>query len=519
MKTYMTVPISASTLSQADEQARSAVSRGAQMLELRTDYLEGLDVERSQTLIEQVRACVGVDVPLIVTCRDEREGGARPCADDLRTEVLVRAIQAGVAYVDVEFDNFRTSTVREPLLQALSTHEATRLILSAHDFERPFSNLAGLCRDMRLSCPTAIPKLAYMARHINECFAAFDLLHDEDEDLICLCMGQAGLISRILAPKLGSLVAFVSLDDAAATAPGQLTIEQALTQYRCAELNPDTELFGVIADPVGHSMSPALHNGCFADQEMNRLYLPLWVAGGQDELSQFLDNLCQRDWLHAQGFSVTIPHKQHSLDYVRQTQGGVEPLVQKIGATNTLIRNERGGFDAFNTDYCGAMNAIYTSLGTCAAQMKGVKTALIGAGGVARAIGAGLVDVGAEVTIYNRTVTKAETLAGELGCQWAGLDALEDLACSLLVNCTSIGMSPKTEATPVPAPYLQSDMTVFDTVYNPLETQLLQQARACGAKTIDGVSMFVGQAMAQFKMFTGVQGNATLMRSVVLGNL
>ena len=337
-------------------------------------------------------------------------------------------------------------------------------------------------------------------------------------------MGPAGVISRLLARKLGALVTFASLDETSGTAPGQVTLEQFKGLYRYDSVDAQTELFGVIADPVGHSMSPAIHNGAFAAMHMNRLYLPLLVQGGRDELFTFLDNVGQRPWLDFRGFSVTIPHKHNALDYVRRQYGFIELLADKIGATNTLIIERRatsdeGHFSAYNTDYAGAMEAIEDGMGITRCRFRDMPVAVVGAGGVSRAIVAGLTDAGADATVYNRTVERAKQLAADFGCRAAGLDALPNLNAKLIVNGTSIGMSPKIDASPVPAEVLKPDMAVFDTVYNPPETLLLQQAKAAGAKTIDGVTMFVNQAAAQFKFFTGQSPDTDLMRRLVLSNL
>ena len=149
----------------------------------------------------------------------------------------------------------------------------------------------------------------------------------------------------------------------------------------------------------------------------------------------------------------------------------------------------------------------------------GMPAAVIGAGGVARAIVAGLTDAGAKVTIYNRTVERAEKLAADFDCAFAGREALADLDAKLVINGTSIGMHPNVDRTPVPNEVLRADMAVFDTVYNPAETLLLKDAKEAGAQTIDGIAMFVNQAMAQFHLFTGQPGNPTLMRTVVLDSL
>ncbi len=561
--TYLAVPISAESLEVAGRQIRTALSAGAEMLELRTDYLLQLSGDVVKRVLAQAREASSGHVPIIVTCRDQREGGARPYPQELRLEVLLTAVEAGAEFVDCEYASFIRRGNAERLGTALSARPDCRLILSAHDFQGPFRDIRRLYHGVQEACPEAIPKLVYTAHHINECFDAFDLLHETGGQgglgRIVLCMGEPGLISRLVAKKLGGLVTFASLDAQAATAPGQLAIATFKGLYRYDTIDAETELFGVIADPVGHSMSPAIHNACFADQAMNRLYLPLLVQGGEPGFNLFLDHVLARPWLDLRGFSVTIPHKHSALKCVHAKGGFVEPLADKIGAANTLVleaawrgrpalasrghlglapsgqdtsvESKEQGQDAlatgaeahqlaaYNTDYAGALDAITAGMGIERRDLRDVPVAVVGAGGVARAIVAGLTDAGAKVTIYNRTVERAEELATEFGCQFAGLDRLSRMNAQLLVNCTSIGMRPKVEATPVPAEYLKPDMAVFDTVYNPPETLLLKQAKQKGARTIDGVAMFVNQAAAQFKLFTGQQANADLMRKVVMENL
>ena len=517
--TYLAVPISAPNAAQAREQAEQALAQGAEMLELRTDYLENLTPEMAVGLLKEVREAAGAKVPVIVTCRDPREGGALDYAESLRLAVLLAVLGAGAQFVDVEYANFAKPEIRHKIEVQLAWNASCRLVLSTHDFDGPFDDLDARYREIREAHPRAVPKLVYTARHINDCFAAFDLLHGRDGDAIVLCMGQAGLISRLLARKLGGLVTFASLDEASSTAPGQVTIKQFKDLYRHDSIDAETELFGVIADPVGHSLSPAIHNACFAEQQMNRLYLPLLVQGGRDELFAFLDGLRARPWLGFRGFSVTIPHKHSLLEYVRTQGGEVEPLAEQIGAANTLICGADGSVSAYNTDYAGALDAITNGMGITREGFKNMSIAVVGAGGVSRALVAGFTDAGAKVTIYNRTVERAEKLAADFGCEFAGLDALANLDARLVVNCTSIGMHPNVDRSPVPPEVLKPDMAVFDTVYNPAETLLLKQAQAAGAQTIDGITMFVNQAMAQYHRFTAQPGNAPLMREAVLNSL
>ena len=514
MQTKITVPLSATNKADMRSQAKEAVALGAEMLELRIDYLNDLSVDLAKDTINSIQQLT--PLPLIVTCRDEQEGGAHVYSAELRLKVLIQAVSESADFIDLEFVNFRNPVFSKPLLFALSQSDGCRLILSAHDFKKPFADLKGLYQEIRNVCPQAIPKLVYTANHINDCFEAIDLLHNEKKaDIIVLCMGPAGLICRILARKLGALVSFASLDSGKTTAPGQLTIAQLKEIYRFSDSNPATKLFGIIADPVEHSMSPAIHNACFARNKMDRLYLPLLVSDGANGLNAFLDNVTSRNWLGFRGFSITIPHKENALDYVRQHNGIIEPLVEKIGATNTLVIDEQGKLSAFNTDYVGAMASIAQVLDMEQADLNGKQVAIIGAGGVACAIVAGLVDVGAEVIIYNRTVSKAQSLAKAFNCGYSPLEGLTEMKADLLINCTSIGMSPNINESPVAAEIMRAEMAVFDTVYNPLQTLLIKNAAQVEAKTIDGLSMFVGQAMAQFKHFTNEDGDPELMRKVV----
>lgn len=513
--TYLAVPIAAQNLDQAKQQIKAASAAGSEILELRTDYLENLTVDLVKKLIAAAGKAPNPSLPLIVTCRDQKQGGVKAYPEQLRIDVLTEAVRAGCDFIDCEYENFRSSEVQEKIKTALAGSSKTRLILSAHDFKSRFEDINKHYHDILAVCPTAIPKLIYTANNINDCFEAFDLLHKTSGDVVVFCMGAGGLISRIIAKKLGSFVTFASINVEAATAPGQLTIEQLKGLYRYDSIDTDAELFGVIADPVGHSLSPAIHNACFGDKGMNKLYLPLLVEGGTKAFDEFLNNILMREWLNFKGFSVTIPHKQNALNFVKAKQGIIESLAEKIGAVNTLIIGTDGKPAAYNTDYAAALDAITTTMGITRPDLKGLPVTVIGAGGVARAIVAGLSDAGATIKIYNRTVKKAENLAAEFNCDFAGLDDLPKVEAKLLINCTSIGMYPNIDQTPLPKAYIKKDMVVFDTVYNPADTLLLKQVKEAGAKTIDGISMFVNQGLAQFKLFTGQDGSAELMRKTI----
>ena len=520
MKTKVAVPINASSVEGVLEQVELALKAGADVLEWRSDYLEGVAPELAARVVNLILPRLNSTAELLVTCRDVLEGGARELDLAVRVAVLAQAVASGAQYIDLEYVNYRKSHVKQAIDRALTDASKCRLILSAHEFDSPFEDIRALYRTMYRANPRAIVKMVYAPRHINDCFEALDVLHEASSDVIVLCMGQVGWMSRILAPKLGGFLTFASVNQAGTTAPGQMTVEQYKTLYRPDTMNWDTELYGILADPVGHSMSPAIHNACFAQSGLNKRYLPFLVSGDQTHFTEFLDNFTSRPWLNARGFSVTIPHKVHALNYTRARGGQVEPLAEKIGAVNTLVYDAHTGQPcAYNTDYAGAMDAIYQTLGMDRRDMSGRHVAVVGAGGVSRAIVAGLTDVGASVCIYNRTKDKARALSEAFACEYAGLDALDSLQADLLINGTSLGMSPHVETMPVPEAVLTADMAVFDTVYNPLQTRLLKTAQARGCAVVDGLAMFVGQAMAQFKLFTGQTGDPDLMREVVMTQL
>jgi 3-dehydroquinate dehydratase/shikimate dehydrogenase len=515
--TYLAVPIAPKSLAEAKEQIKAAVAAGAEMLELRTDYLVHLSVDLAWQFIDAARQLVP-DLPVIVTCRDYHQGGALRHSNQLRTNVLAAAIRTGVDYVDLEYDNFKSEAIRGKISVALSDGANTRMILSAHNFQTKFRNIRRLYNEICYVMAGAVPKIVYSAHHINDCFEILDLLQEFGQGLIAFCMDEPGFMTRIVAKKLGAFCGFACIDEKTATAPGQPTVKQLKNIYRWDSINKNTELYGVIGSPIAHSLSPAVHNACFAEAGLNKVFLPLLVAGGQAEFNAFMDNVLSRPWLDFRGFSVTIPHKENAIAYIKSKQGVIDPLAEKIGALNTIVINPGapGKLSAYNTDCPGALDTITAGLGIDRAGLKKIPVAVVGAGGVARAIVAGLADAKAKVIIYNRTIERAKKLASEFKSDYAGLDDLRKLKAKLVINCTSVGMFSHIDATPVDAKFLNKDMAVFDTVYNPAETLFLKQAKQIGCRAISGLDMFINQAAEQFKLFTGQNANLEAMRKVLL---
>jgi len=332
-------------------------------------------------------------------------------------------------------------------------------------------------------------------------------------------MGAAGLITRVLAKKFNSFLTFASLDDAQATAPGQITLAEIKQRFDWDRINPQTEVFGVIGDPVAHSLSPDLFNACFEKQNINALFLPFHVQGDRSRFNDFMDNVLKRPSLTFGGFSVTMPHKTAALDYAGRGGDFVENPAAAIGAANTLKIGFSSILSAYNTDCAGAIEALTESLAVGPHELHKMKVAILGAGGVARAITAGLAELGADITIYNRTLTKAQALAGEFHAKAAPLTDLPGIDAQIIINCTRLGMYPDVESSPVSADVFTADMTAFDTVYNPLNTKFLNDARAAGARTVCGAEMFIRQALAQFRIFVGQDPDPDTARKTVYDRL
>ncbi|HND56803.1 MAG TPA: shikimate dehydrogenase, partial [Pirellulaceae bacterium] len=321
------------------------------------------------------------------------------------------------------------------------------------------------------------------------------VIKDAKIPTIGLCMGEIGAPTRVLCGKFGSPFSFATFHAERSMAPGQLSFQEMRDLYRFETINADTDVYGVIADPVAHSLSPKVHNAAFGSLGMNKVYLPFRVA--PDELPSFLAN-CRE--LGVKGLSVTIPHKEQVMRYLTQSD---EPSTV-IGAVNTIDFSTATASGS-NTDYYAAMQSVLRAMGRSDLErpLTGVKALVLGSGGVARAIVHGLKNYGAEVTITGRTPINVDDLAHRFHCTTVPWDERHGAKCDLLVNCTPVGMHPNVDETPYDERGMRGSMVVFDTIYNPEQTLLIKKARNAGCTTITGVDMFVTQAALQFKKFTG----------------
>ena len=530
--TKLAVSIQVESHDQALADAAAALRQGADLVEFRIDRF----TNRPDQLLALVEASA---LPCIITCRPVWEGGAFDGDESVRHKLVevVGHCNRPPAYLDVELAAFQQdSNMREiatgAVDQPAQVHPTTTgLILSTHDFENRPIDLYQRLEAMIAAPACRVIKVAWRARSLRENLEVFEIIQQRHKPTIALCMGEYGLPSRVLARKFGALLTFVSLAEGAGTAPGQPTIEQVKKLYRWDEIHEQTEVFGVIGHPVAHSMSPAVHNAGFTEVGHDGVYLPLPIAPSYEQFAATMESWTSMDCLHFRGASVTIPHKENLLRYVQEQGGDVDPLALKIGAANTLAVHRDGGqvrLQATNTDYAGALEAVCDGMGIRPDELQGQRVAVLGAGGAARAVVAGFAHHGATVVIYNRTYERAVALAealSDLGGRVvpARLEKLCDSCCQIFVNCTSVGMHPATEVSPMPqgnaSRAWRPGTVVFDTIYNPIHTRLLRDARAAGCLTISGVEMFVRQAAAQFRLWTGRDAPLETFRRIVLNSL
>jgi len=457
-------------------------------------------------------------LPAIVTCRPTWEGGLSELDDPARATCLATGIRGGAKYADVEL---KTSSAAKQIIENVRNNSENPLILSCHDFQGIPDDICRIVDQMNMLAAD-VNKIVWTAKNIRENLDAFRLLRKPKRPTVALCMGEAGLISRVLAKKFGAFLTFASLDDSQATAPGQVTIADMKKLYRWDTIRPETKVFGVVAHPVRHSMSPAIHNAGFEQIGFDGVYLPMLVQPGYENFKSFIEDFRGFEEMNLSGLSVTIPHKENALRYLNEIGGDVEELARKIGAVNT-ITIDSAKISGKNTDYAAILDCITEALHIGRDQLSDLRVAILGAGGTARAAVAALAHYGAGVILSNRTAERAQSLAEEFTGRTGTVTqiSLEQLCrqkFDVLINTTSVGMFPNVDANPLEdcAIAFSQNMLVFDTIYNPVETKLLAQARARGAQTIGGVEMFVKQAAAQFETWTHSDAPVAKMREVIL---
>jgi 3-dehydroquinate dehydratase/shikimate dehydrogenase len=461
-------------------------------IELRLDWLSD-DAEIAKFL-ERLRARYRAGAPratFIATCRRREAGGKFAGTMAKQLVHLAEAISAGCAWYDLEIES--ASKCPPELLDVLLGEG--RQIASAHFFRRTPKNLRRVAADLAHLQPAIIK----VAAQCDSLAAGIDVLRlaRGRKNVIAIPMGEVAQPARVLALREGSALAYAPVQNA--TAPGQATLDAMKHLYRADALRRKTRVYGVIGDPIGHSLSPLLQNTGFQARKMDAVFLPFPVR----DLRDFLGAIKP---LGIAGFSVTIPHKQSILRHLDDC----DPMAAAIGAVNTVVVRGGGKLYGYNTDYVRVLRALERRI-----PLRGSRALIFGAGGAARAVAFALAESGASVCVCARRAAQAKALARAVEGEAIERKRLRREFFDAIINATPVGMYPHAANSPLSAAELNCRL-VFDLIYRPRETRLLQLAARRGIETVPGVEMFVAQGTAQWEIWTGERAPEAAMRRAVL---
>jgi 3-dehydroquinate dehydratase/shikimate dehydrogenase len=472
-------------------QKADLVVRDNPFIEFRLDYLSkpGLGLQKLKTFIE-----FHPEALIVATCRRANSGGKFRGSIASEIDVLVKAANLGCHLVDIELE----TAARMKTGDFNRLRRSANLILSYHDF-RGTKKLEETFAKMQ-QYPADFFKIVTTANSLYDNVVMMKFLekYSHEHSMIGLCMGEQGVISRLLCVRAGSQFTFAAVNPGEETAPGQLTARALRDTFRIDQVDAATRVYGVAGDPVAHSLSPAMLNTAFRRENVNAVYLPLHAKTMSDLLA------CIRD-IPIAGLSITMPYKEQILKQLDKT----DPWTTKVGACNTLVRGQDGKLFGFNTDVNGVVRPLELRI-----RLQGARILVLGAGGAARAAVFGLKERGAEVYILNRTPAAAQKLAKQARAKFINRTMLKKLEFDVIINATPAGM----EGNRDPLPLTEQEMKAryfFEMVYNPAETRMIKMARTRGMHVISGSEMFVQQGARQFETWTGKPAPLIEMQRVV----
>ena len=519
---------------------REAVARAAthaDLVELRLDCLDASELEAARPALAALLAAP--PRPLVLTLRPAEQGGRRVLDDgerlgfrldelwlregephppdffDIELDLMPARDEADerrsapgeqTSAADADGDERRAPDEQRRAFAGWLSRNLERVVCSHHDFAGVPPNLDELYERMAATRARVL-KIAYAAETATDCLPAFSLLaraRREGRELVAVAMGDAGLLTRVLAPSRGAFLTFGAAEAGQATAPGQLTAAELRDLYRVDSIDERTEFACLVGSPVMHSLSPHVHNAGFAALGLNAVYLPLEVR----DLDAFMRRLArpqtrELDW-RLRGLSVTAPHKRAVLAHL----DWVDPAARAIGAVNTVVL-EGDRLRGYNTDAAAALTPLEG-----AGDLRGARVALIGAGGAARAVLWALRERGARAVVFARDESRARATAEGFGADSRPLGGARFGDFDVVVNATPLGTRGHAEEeTAATAEQLRGARVVYDLVYNPAETRLMREARAAGCEAFGGLGMLVAQAAEQFKLWTGHAAPLEVMRA------
>jgi 3-dehydroquinate dehydratase / shikimate dehydrogenase len=472
------------------EQARREAEAGESFFEFRLDYLPS--PEQGVTLIKKFLAG-HPECSILATCRRHQNHGKFNGSVEEQIRILSAAIDAGARAVDVEIESAESVQARLEMLRGKA-----RLILSYHNYDGTPSPESILRRMMRI--PADGYKVVTTARKPSDSLRVLALTKSHPRTpLIVLAMGEAGFPTRVLSTAWGGLFTYAAPIASEGTASGQVSAHLLRHLYRVDKFSRGAKIYGVIADPVRHSISPAVHNRAFQAHRLDAVYLPFLV-----QPPQLKDFFVLADKLPVAGFSVTIPHKQKVMRYLDI----IDPLARRIGAVNTVWK-KAGKWRGANTDAEAVTIPLSKKL-----RLAKSTILLVGNGGAARSAAYALVESGAKVSIVGRNPDRVRSLAKACGAEALLRDQLNARKFDAVVHATPLGMYPHPDGCFFPDA-IPAEL-VFDMVYNPLETALTHRATEQGLTVIPGLQMFLEQAARQYETWTGASAPRSVMEKVAI---
>jgi 3-dehydroquinate dehydratase/shikimate dehydrogenase len=470
--------------------AREEYNAGERFFEFRLDYLPS--PEQGIAAMRKFLAR-NADCTVLATCRRHQNRGHFNGSIEQQVRILDASIDAGAQAVDIEIESAENCA---DSLEALRSR--ARLVISYHNYGGTPPLDAVMRRMLRVAADGY--KIVTTAKKPSDNARILALAKTYSKTpTILLAMGETGFPTRVLSPASGGLFTYAAPNSAEGTASGQVSAHQLRHLYRVEKFTKDARIYGVVADPVRHSISPAVHNRAFQARRTDAVYLPFLVKP-----AQLKDFFTLADKLPLAGFSVTIPHKQKILRYLDL----VDPLARRIGAVNTVWR-KAGKWRGTNTDADGVIRPLERHV-----RLNKSSVLLVGNGGAGRGAAFALKAAGAKLAITGRNIDRVRALASACDAEPLTRDQSIARMFDVLVHSTPLGMYPKVEQSffdaKIPA------KLVFDMVYNPLDTLLVRMAADQGATPIRGLEMFLEQASRQFEIWTGETAPRVVMEKAAL---
>jgi 3-dehydroquinate dehydratase/shikimate dehydrogenase len=461
-------------------------------IELRLDWLRD-DAEIARFLAK-LRGARQNRATVIATCRRRPAGGLYRGTVAKQLLYLAEAIRAGCQWYDLDIETSSASPVE--LLEVMLG--GARRIASVHYFRRSPSDFEPVISLLSGSGADAI-KIAARCDSYAQCSKLLSLTRVHSK-VIAIPMGELSVPARILALRGRNGFGYAPV--AEATAPGQIALRELKSLYRADRINAKTEFYGVIGEPIGHSLSPHLHNAGFQAARVNAVFLPFLVPDLRDFVGRISD-------FGILDFAVTLPHKQSILRYLDEC----DPVARDIGAVNTVVVRGNGKLHGYNTDYVGVLRALERRI-----SLRGSRVLIFGAGGSARAVTFAMREAGAEVFVCARRAGRGRELAHAVGGKFIARPGLRTESFDVIVNTTPVGMYPNVGESPLEARELNCKL-LFDLIYRPRVTKLMQLAERRDIETVSGVEMFIAQGAAQFEIWRGQRAPVGPMRRAVIGAL